>query len=156
MKEFKWLWILFIAVVVIQAGLAVTIYMNLDTWANRGTFGDMFGAVNTLFSGLAFAGLIFANLTQSKELSLQREELQLQRDELKLTRNELGKAATAQEEQARLMVHSARITAVSNRLNAEAMLVSNSKGIPGSGTEHDMNVLKNTFDELQSLIEKDV
>ena len=25
---------------------------------NQGTFGDMFGAVNALFSGLAFAGLI--------------------------------------------------------------------------------------------------
>lgn len=25
----------------------------------RGTFGDQFGAVNALFSGLAFAGLIY-------------------------------------------------------------------------------------------------
>lgn len=49
----------------------------------RGTFGDMFGAVNALFSGLAFATLIFT-------VWLQREELTLQRHELKLTRQELS------------------------------------------------------------------
>ena len=47
-----------------------------------GTFGDQFGAVNALFSGLAFAGVIYAIL-------LQRHELKLQRDELELTRGEL-------------------------------------------------------------------
>jgi hypothetical protein len=57
---------------------------------NRGSFGDMFGAINALFSGLAFAGLIYAVL-------LQREELSLQRMELRETRAELQRAAAAQE-----------------------------------------------------------
>ena len=48
----------------------------------RGQFGDMFGAVNALFAGLAFAGVIGA-------IILQRNELKLQREELKLTRNEM-------------------------------------------------------------------
>lgn len=43
--------------------------------AARGVFGDKFGAVNALFSGLAFAGIIFTILLQRKELELQREEL---------------------------------------------------------------------------------
>jgi hypothetical protein len=42
----------------------------------RGTFGDMFGSVNALFSGLALAGIILTILLQRKELKLQREELQ--------------------------------------------------------------------------------
>ncbi|MDR6554663.1 hypothetical protein [Paenibacillus qinlingensis] len=42
----------------------------------RGTFGDMFGAVNSLFSGLAFAGIIYTIYLQRKELTLQREEIQ--------------------------------------------------------------------------------
>jgi len=50
---------------------------------NRGTFGDMFGAVNALFSGLAFGGVIYAILLQRKELKLQRKELELTRGELK-------------------------------------------------------------------------
>lgn len=49
---------------------------------DRGTFGDKFGAVNALFSGLAFAGLIFTIVLQRKELSLQREELKLTRKEM--------------------------------------------------------------------------
>ncbi|MFT7109909.1 MAG: hypothetical protein ACI843_001576 [Psychrobacter glaciei] len=44
---------------------------------DRGTFGDMFGAVNALFSGLAFAGLICTLLIQKDELSEQRKELAL-------------------------------------------------------------------------------
>lgn len=43
-------------------------------------FGDSFGALNALFSGLAFAGLIVTLIMQKDELSMQREEL----DEAKL------------------------------------------------------------------------
>jgi len=32
--------------------------------AERGTFGDMFGGLNTVFAGFAFAGLIVAILMQ--------------------------------------------------------------------------------------------
>jgi hypothetical protein len=56
-----------------------------------GQAGDLFGSVNALFSGLAFAGVIVAIL-------LQREELTLQREELTLTREELTKSAKAQDE----------------------------------------------------------
>lgn len=48
---------------------------------DRGTFGDMFGAINALFSGLAFAGLIYTVLLQKEELMLQREELKSTRGE---------------------------------------------------------------------------
>ena len=40
-----------------------------------GTFGDSFGAVNALFSGLAFAGVIIAIFLQSRELYWQRIEV---------------------------------------------------------------------------------
>src|SRR5688572_9814474 len=53
-----------------------------STRSEPGIFGDMFGAANALFSGLAFAGLIYA-------IWLQRAELQLQREELTATRAEL-------------------------------------------------------------------
>lgn len=53
-----------------------------DSGEKRGTFGDQFGAVNALFSGLAFAGLIYTILLQHEELSLQRQELEDTRKEL--------------------------------------------------------------------------
>jgi hypothetical protein len=55
----------------------------------RGSFGDMFGAVNALFSGLAFAGVIYTLLLQRKELKLQRRELEETRKELKGQKEQL-------------------------------------------------------------------
>jgi len=48
---------------------------------DAGPFGDAFGLLNTLFSGAAFALLIYAALMQKEELELQRDELQLMRQE---------------------------------------------------------------------------
>ncbi|WCO00581.1 hypothetical protein [Psychroserpens ponticola] len=39
-----------------------------DDFAVRGQIGDMFGAVNALFSGLAFVGLIYTIFQQQKEI----------------------------------------------------------------------------------------
>jgi len=51
--------------------------------------GDSFGAINTLFSGFAFVGVIVAIILQSKELKAQREELSQTRQELKGQKEEL-------------------------------------------------------------------
>lgn len=84
-KSRLWIWIVVaIGVVLVLWGLnwcGVSKFINEPT--NQGTFGDMFGAVNALFSGLAFAGLIITLLYQREELKLQREELQETRKELK-------------------------------------------------------------------------
>lgn len=44
----------------------------------RGTFGDMFGFANALFTGLSCIGLIITILLQRKDLNIQRNELQKQ------------------------------------------------------------------------------
>ncbi len=99
-------------IVLVQCVIGVAAYHLLPDWATRGQFGDVFGAANTLFSGLAFAGLIYAIL-------LQREDLALQRTELELTRQELQRTAKAQEQsevalraQADASSQSARLTAI--------------------------------------------
>jgi hypothetical protein len=53
---------------------------------NAGAFADTFGSINALFSGLAFAVLIYTLLLQSQELEYQREQLKVQNEELKQTR----------------------------------------------------------------------
>lgn len=45
-----------------------------QNWANAGTFGDLFGGLTCLFSGLAFAGLIVTIRQQSREIRLQIDE----------------------------------------------------------------------------------
>jgi hypothetical protein len=54
-----------------------------------GEFGDMFGAVNALISGLAFLGVVVAILLQRQELGLQRKELKDTREVLSQQRTEM-------------------------------------------------------------------
>lgn len=57
----------------------------------KAQIGDQYGALNALFTGVAFAGLITTIILQRKDLQLQRTDLQLQREELKLQREEMEK-----------------------------------------------------------------
>jgi len=81
-------------VILIIIGWIATIVILKDK-PNRGTFGDMFGSINAIYSGLALAGIIITILLQRKELKLQREELketrkefQIQNETLKIQRFE--------------------------------------------------------------------
>lgn len=77
---------LFIAIVFLWIASGIALFFYKD----RGTFGDMFGSINTLFSGLAFGGIIYTIYQQRAEFKLQREELILQRQEVAQTNKELG------------------------------------------------------------------
>ncbi len=73
-------------VVLLWALTPVVIYfLPLKDMSERGQLGDLFGSVNALFSGLAFAGVVFAILLQRQELTLQRQELRETRQEMKRT-----------------------------------------------------------------------
>ncbi len=98
-----------VAIVVAWASVGAIVYLALPDWEKRGQFGDVFGAVNALFSGLAFAGLIFAIL-------LQREDLELQRQELALNRQELARTAQAQEQSEAALRAQAEAATKSSRL----------------------------------------
>lgn len=54
--------------IVIQFLGGIFIYYSIDNWGDRSSFGEMFGAIGTLFSGLAFAGVIYTILLQREEL----------------------------------------------------------------------------------------
>lgn len=51
--------------------------------AKSGVFGDSFGVLNALFSGLAFGGLLITVLYQREDLGLTKQELKLTREEIK-------------------------------------------------------------------------
>jgi hypothetical protein len=73
---------IFITVLTIWVvNLLVTLTWEFD---NRGTFGDMFGASNALFSGLAFAGIIYTIYLQRIELTKQHKELEETKNNIKL------------------------------------------------------------------------
>ena len=95
---------------------------------DSGPFGDTFGTVNALFSGAAFAGIIYTIL-------LQKRELRLQRYGLELTRRELYRAATAQEKseqalgvQASSLLLAAQINALTSRIEAYNFQIDDTQG----------------------------
>ena len=94
-----WPWLISAVAIILGlwSGCWIFVTVYFPKIENRGQFGDMFGAVNALFAGLAFAGVIGAIILQRNELRYQREELALQRKELELTRKEI----TGQKEQLR-------------------------------------------------------
>ena len=71
-RKFYWLIVLVIAIWITSWIITDNLYQNVE---DRGAFGDKFGFINSLFSGLALAGIIYSIFLQQKELSLQRTEL---------------------------------------------------------------------------------
>lgn len=51
-------------------------------YAEIGVFGDMYGALNTLFSGLAFSAVVVTLLLQKRQLAVSQLELKMTRDEM--------------------------------------------------------------------------
>ena len=119
-KSRLWIWIVLAIIGVIAAwGLSWWLINKIiDCSTERGTFGDMFGAVNALFSGLAFAGLIVT-------LLYQKEELKLQREELKDTRNELNAQKLEFQEQNKTMKRQRFENTFFNMLSLQQEIVAN-------------------------------
>lgn len=85
-----WPWLLFFGVPVVWVGYWWILWIS--GWfpeLEKGQFGDVFGALNTLFSGLAFAGVIWTILLQREELKLQRRELANTREEIRGQKEQL-------------------------------------------------------------------
>jgi hypothetical protein len=105
---------LFVCIIIIWGVFGIFPFFIFDKWADRGTFGDMFGAINSLFSALAFGGVIYT-------IYLQKTELGLQRLELIETRKELSRSAEAQEKSEKALnkqLTSMTLTAKLNALNS--------------------------------------
>jgi len=105
-----------IIIIVIWAAIGFLPLFISDSSTDRGTFGDMFGSVNSLFSGLALAGVIYA-------IFLQKRELELQRNELELTRLELKRSADAQSISSDSLQKQINLLALSSKLSAYSALI---------------------------------
>jgi hypothetical protein len=68
-------WLLAFCVICVWLFSEVILYLSAPDWITRSNIGDSFGAIASLFSGLALAGVIYALLLQRAELFLQRQEL---------------------------------------------------------------------------------
>jgi hypothetical protein len=106
---------------------AVALLSPLRKGLEAGTFGDWFGALNALFSGLAFVGLILTMRAQREELALQRTDLELNTTAVREQKHEMHLQALALQNQVRIMNRAARLAAlpelleqVERRINANS------------------------------------
>ncbi len=100
MNNLKFLVTITISIFILWALSGVIIYFLLDNWSDRGTFGDLFGVINSLFSGLALAGLIYTTYISRKDIIDQRDDIEINRKELIKSRKIQEKSERALEEQA--------------------------------------------------------
>jgi hypothetical protein len=85
-KNLKWIIPVLVCLIVsVYFGLTALIRCRYPEIEESGQVGDSFGAVNALFSGLAFAGVVIAILLQSEDLRAQEHAMELQTKEMKDT-----------------------------------------------------------------------
>lgn len=116
--------------------------------SKSGVFGDSFGALTALFSGLAFAGMIVTILLQSRELKLQRSEI-------KQSREEYRRSAAAQEMTARLAAITALLDEYKIRLkiNEDAMqrITDHTTGPAMALQKEDQEIIRNRDELIREL-----
>lgn len=111
-ESYSWfLPVALIGVLVLWGASGYLIYYMADNWGDRGTMGDMFGSVNALFSGLAFAALMYT-------IILQRQEIKLNRAEIALNRKELTKSTKAQQASQQALKQQVAQTHLTAQMNA--------------------------------------
>jgi hypothetical protein len=83
----------------------------------RDSFGGMFGGIESLFSGLAFCGIIITILLQSSELKMQRHEIKENRKELERTTKVQEQQSISLNRQAENLKISAKLSALNTLVN---------------------------------------
>lgn len=96
----------------------------------KGQFGDQFGAVNSLFAGFAFIGVIYTLLVQQKEIAAAKQKEADNEAALKIQLDFQAQIATALKDQAEFQTRSfatlerqAMLQAQSALINANAALL---------------------------------
>jgi len=114
---------------------------------DRALLGDSFGLINSLFSGLAFAGIIYTIILQRKELALQRQEL-------KETRMELERSANAQEKSEKQQRRQSENLKITAKLNALSTLVSYYSDLETKTKNFNASKYKNSQREQEIYIQR--
>lgn len=147
-------------IVILWFGTAFLGWPLLRDPATRGQFGDIFGAVNALFSGFAFMGLLWSLIMQQRQILIQQEELKLQRAELQEQRKEMASSRGELQRQANAMMALAEATAAQVAVAAaqariESVKVDAERALPHNrGTQvQELQMIASTLSSLGDRVE---
>lgn len=93
-ESFSWrlFWVVGLTIIVTQSLIHGAELWFISDWQTRGQFGDSFGVVTSLFSGLGFAGLICTIVLQKKQIDIQRDDSEVLREETRESLNNQRRA----------------------------------------------------------------
>lgn len=128
--------VIFIGVVVtVWLALPAFLAKNLATLSERGAFGDSFGSVNALFTGLAFAGVVFTILLQIRELRLQRADFLQQLEAMHQSKEEVEEQNKILRAQVEVQLLDTVTRAI--ELEGQADALAATQWVPGSGPHNE-------------------
>lgn len=143
--------LLLIAIVVaIWLWLPDRLAPELTEIKDRGVFGDSYGAVTSLFTGLGFAGLVFTVLLQQREIKLQREDFFAQIQEMQLARDEVARQSRLQELQLQQSIVQLKIAALQAEI--EYVKLDSLQWIESARAQYAGPKLKNIQERMNTLI----
>lgn len=81
----RWFWVMVVIIALLwwRGPEIVQAWSGQQAADGVGTFGDQFGAINTLFSGLAFLGVLAGLWIQGREFRHQLKEMQVNAEEMR-------------------------------------------------------------------------
>lgn len=121
----KWPWVLpLLFIASIFLGNLYVIYCRFKgRLVDSGQFGDSFGSVNALFTGLGLAGVVYAIVLQSRELELQRQSFEANRRSEKENAELQSQVAGALLRQSELSLISSQLNALSISMNRDQKVI---------------------------------
>ncbi|MCG6142741.1 hypothetical protein [Leptospira mtsangambouensis] len=140
-----------IIIICLWLGSGVAIYYSFEK-SLIGQIGDMFGAINALFSGLALAGIIYTIYLQREELKLQRKELILNRKELKRSAEAQEKSQLSIQEQADALSFTVALNTINTLINSSLMQLDPKNGFLFGETEKKIQLKKELSEYHQKLV----
>lgn len=138
MKKSKYL----VWAIIITIGVFILFWVILDYFIpieSRGAFGDKFGAINALFSALAFAGIIVALRIQSKDFESSLSEIK---------NNSINN-----KKQAQIQKSSAKINGMYAMFEGFRFTIDLFRSLERELTEKEKVVLNNNSQAIQELLE---
>jgi hypothetical protein len=136
-----------VGILLLWGGSAALMLHYFPDPADHGTFGDMFGAVNALFSGLAFLGVIVA-------IILQRQELELQREELRASREAQQETATSLREQLEISTFQTELESLNHIITGYERHIKRIEAFPTSAQKAEHDRLVRERDEYETRLKE--
>lgn len=158
----KGLCLLLLAVFILWLAYGVSAYNIPDQLERSAQAGDMFGGITALFSGLAFAGLIFTLFVQKQELQYQRKELSYLVTETRETTHHLRDQATHLKTQSEFIERQIfessffqMLSSFNTFLNSITVDGTNPSKTGADGLKVILNILMNLFRQTNVRFEED-